>query len=235
MAENFGKPRAVNRRRELFELIVGYGLILTVIWTPGAPQRVLYWLAFAFIVGTSVLRRDRISDIGLGVRGLVGSSWVVAAALVFMGVAIGIAKVEHTYHALYSPPPFVQHVSGYLIWAMLQQFIMQVYILLRLLRLGMTPGRAVLLTAALFTIAHIPNPVLVALTLVWGLLSSVIFLRYRNVYTLGLAHGILGICIAVTVPNHLQHHMRVGLGYLRWHPHRGHRASAGMPPKPYRL
>ena len=53
------------------------------------------------------------------------------------------------------------------------------------------------------------------------------FLRYRNLYALGLAHGILGLCVAITVPDALHHHMRVGLGYLRYRPpHHLHRSSA---------
>jgi hypothetical protein len=56
------------------------------------------------------------------------------------------------------------------------------------------------------------------MTFVWGVIACVLFLRYRNIYALGVAHGIMGLCIAVTVPNSLHHHMRVGLGYLRYHP-----------------
>jgi hypothetical protein len=33
---------------------------------------------------------------------------------------------------------------------------------------------------------------------------------------LGLAQGLLGLCIAICVPDSLIHHMRVGLGFLRY-------------------
>ena len=73
----------------------------------------------------------------------------------------------------------------------------------------------------IFALAHLPNPVLTPITLVWGLIACVLFLRYRNASTpLGIAHGIMGLCVAVTVPNSLHHNMRVGLGYLRYHPSR---------------
>jgi membrane protease YdiL (CAAX protease family) len=208
-----------SRRRDLFELVVGYVLILAVIWSPHVSQHWLYWVGFAFIIGSSLLRRDLWRESGLGLRGTLPSLWVVVAALTLAALAVMAARDFGTYHPLYSPPPFLIHVSGYVIWAFLQQFILQAYVLLRLLRLGLTPKRAVVTAAVMFTCAHIPNPVLMPLTLVWGLISCVLFLRYRNLYTLGLAHGILGICIAVTVPNAVQHHMRVGLGYLHYHPH----------------
>ena len=82
------------------------------------------------------------------------------------------------------------------------------------------PGKAAPVIAAtgIFALAHLPNPILTPITLVWGAIACVLFLRYRNIYTLGLAHGIMGLCVAVTVPSSLHHHMRVGLGYLRYHP-----------------
>jgi membrane protease YdiL (CAAX protease family) len=89
---------------------------------------------------------------------------------------------------------------------------------LRFTRLVRSRWLAVTLAALLFAIAHLPNPVLVVLTLVWGIVACILFLRYRNLYTLGIAHAVLGICIAITVPNHIQRHMRVGLGYLHYHP-----------------
>ena len=82
------------------------------------------------------------------------------------------------------------------------------------------PGKVapVVAAAGLFSLAHLPNPVLAPVTLVWGIAACVLFLRYRNIYALGLAHGILGLCVAVIVPDSIQHHMRVGIGYYRYHP-----------------
>jgi hypothetical protein len=99
----------------------------------------------------------------------------------------------------------------------MQQFLLQSYFLLRLMRL--LPGKVapVLAATSIFALAHLPNPILTPITLIWGAIACILFLRYRNIYTLGLAHGIMGLCVAVTVPNSLHHHMRVGLGYLRYH------------------
>jgi membrane protease YdiL (CAAX protease family) len=129
----------------------------------------------------------------------------------------------HTLHSLFGQAPLFSHVWGYLVWALMQQFLLQSYFLSRMLRL--VPGRwqAVALVALLFALAHIPNPVLTVLTLVWGTLSCVFFLRYRNLYTLALAHGILGICLAITIPDQVHRHMRVGLGYLHYHQRHGNR------------
>ena len=136
------------------------------------------------------------------------------------GLAVYTANRLHSLHRLHGPTPLLSHVWGYLIWAVMQQFLLQIYFLLRLMRL--LPGKMapILAAAGLFSLAHLPNPVLTPVTLVWGIAACVLFLRYRNIYALGIAHGILGLCVAVIVPDSIQHHMRVGIGYYRYHPHR---------------
>jgi hypothetical protein len=208
--------RLSTRTFDIGELAIGYGLILVVIWTPNPAQRILYWTAFAWIAITAILRRKETAPNGLGFRGLLPSLWIVAAALLIALSALLLARHLHTLHRLYGPLPVVSHVWGYALWALMQQFILQIYVLLRLLRLGMKRTPAIALAAVLFALAHVPNPVLVALTLVWGAVSCRLFLRYRNLYPLAVAHGILGMTLAVTVPNPINHHMRVGLGYLEY-------------------
>lgn len=210
------KPRST--RRDLLELAVGYTLIMATIWTVNPAQRVLYWLAFAWIVATSWARHDGWTALGLGRKGLLQSLWVVGVALLLSAGAIFIAWRTHTLHNLHGSTPVLLHGWGYIVWSLMQQFLLQSYFLLRLLRL--LPGKAAPILAAtgIFALAHLPNPILTPITLIWGAISCVLFLRYRNIYALGLAHGIMGLCVAITVPNSLHRHMRVGLGYLRYHP-----------------
>jgi membrane protease YdiL (CAAX protease family) len=111
---------------------------------------------------------------------------------------------------------FLRRFWAYALWALVQEYVLLGFFFLRLLRLLENKKKAILLTAGLFTLAHLPNPVLMPLVFVWGLIASAVFLRWRNLYTLGMAHAILGICIAVTVPGRIDHNMRVGLGYLQY-------------------
>ena len=212
-------PRPPSFRRDLLELLIGYGLILVVIWTPNPPQRILYWITFAFIAITAWLARCQHETHGLGLAGFVPSLWVIGVAIcIFIAAAIA-ARAYGTLHPLYGVIPLGMHIAGYAVWALMQQFILQIYVLTRLLRMGLRRPAAIALSAILFAAAHIPNPVLVALTVIWGAISCLLFLRYHNLYTLAIAHGILGMCVAVTVPNSIQHHLRVGLGYVEY----GHR------------
>lgn len=209
--------------QDLVEFLVAYALILAAIWTLNPWQRVFYWAAIVWAVVTTWIHRPSWTALGLGIAGLVRSLWVVGAASLFAGLAVFTASELHTLHRLHGPLPLFSHVWGYLIWAVMQQFLLQIYFLLRLMRL--LPGKIapVLAAAFCFSLAHLPNPVLTPVTLVWGIVACILFLRYRNIYALGLAHGILGLCVAVIVPDSVQHHMRVGIGYYRYHPHRSHK------------
>lgn len=205
------------RTRDWAELCIGYGLILVVVWTPDPWQRILYWIAFSWIAVTAWLRRKETAPNGFGLKGFAPSLWIVTAALALAIAAAALAHHLHTLHPLYGVVSVGSHLAGYALWAQMQQFILQIYVLVRFLRMGMRRRTAVVISAILFAIAHIPNPLLVPVTLVWGAISSVVFLRYRNLYTLALAHAIFGMCIAVTVPNRIHRHMRVGLGYVHYH------------------
>jgi hypothetical protein len=204
-------------QRDLLELAVAYLLIMATIWTANPTQRVLYWLAFAWIVGTSWASREGWTALGLGRKGLLQSLWIVAAALCLSAIAIYIAWHASTLHRLHGPMPILLHGWAYIVWSLMQQFLLQSYFLLRFLRLLPNKTAAVIAATGIFAIAHLPNPILTPVTLIWGAISCILFLRYRNIYALGIAHGIMGLCVAVTVPNSLHHHMRVGLGYLRYH------------------
>ena len=106
-------------------------------------------------------------------------------------------------HTLHAPGSFAQWIGtflGYAIWSFVQQFLMQGYFLLRLLQLLPNPKLAAITTALIFTLAHLPNPILTPLTLLWGVAACLVFLRHRNLYPLAVAHAIFGICIAITIP-----------------------------------
>jgi Type II CAAX prenyl endopeptidase Rce1-like len=222
-----------SRLRDLLELLAGYGLILAVIWTPMPVQRVLYWLAVLCVVGLTILEKNSWRTLGLAPSRAWRASWIVIAALAVAALAVVIAKRIGTFHALpnFGNLPLPQRVGGYVVWSFLQEFLLQIYVLMRLMRL--IPRRSIAIAAAafLFAVAHIPNPVLMVLTLVWGFIACPLFLRYRNLYALGMAHAILGLCVAITVPDALHHHMRVGLGYLRYHPRHHHRFQRSSAPQ----
>ncbi len=203
-------------RRELFELAVGYVLVLVAVWTPQPWTRYFFWLGMGWVALVTVLSGESYRLLGLSIEGLKRSWWIVLAAA---GIALSAALVAARMHTLHVPPSSTAprwHAWGYVAWAFVQQFILQDYFLSRLLRICRGKASAVAAATLLFSVAHLPNPVLTLVTIAWGSVSCLLFLRYRDLYSLGLAHAIFGLCLAFTVPNAMHHQMRVGLGYLQY-------------------
>jgi hypothetical protein len=203
-----------SRARDLAELILGYGAVVGVIWTPEHLQRFLAPMVLVLTLSVVLARGQSRDDLGVGRSGLVASLWILPAALALAALSVFVAAKIGTLHPLYKAD-FV-HISGYVLWTIYQQFLLQDYFMDRLLRLASSPSTAVMLAGTLFAAAHLPNLTLTAATLVWGILSCALFRRHRNLCALGLAQGLLGLCFAICVPDALHHHLRVGLGYLRY-------------------
>ena len=200
--------------RDLIELIFGYGLIVSIIWMPELPQRILSPIALVVTLVIVLARQPSLDDLGLGRRGVAQSWWILPAAVVVTVVSVLVAKRIGTLHPLYKGD--LKHLTGYVLWTLYQQFLLNDYFMPRLTRLVTSENAAVGVAAALFALAHWPNIWLTVATLVWGAISCALFRRYHNLYALGLAQGLLGLCFAVCVPDSLHHHLRVGLGYLRY-------------------
>ncbi|HEX2329491.1 MAG TPA: CPBP family intramembrane glutamic endopeptidase [Candidatus Angelobacter sp.] len=198
----------------LLAVAIGYSLIVVTIWMPRSTQRHLFWFDVAFFLTAAILQvratrfewpRLRVSLViaGLGV--------LVAGSILYLGTILG------TVHPLFGRPARLLHGSTYLIWAIVQQWIQQGFFFTRLEQFLARGWVASFTTASLFGLAHLPNPVLTPITFVGGFLLSEVFRRYRTVVPLGIAHGLVGLAIALAVPDAINHHMRVGLGYLMWH------------------
>ena len=137
--------------------------------------------------------------------------------MILAAFLVVIATKAHTLHVVLHPRAPALSVAAYTVWALLQEFILLNVFLYRFLRLLTNRRVAVAVTAVLFGVVHIPNPLLIAVTLIWGVVACVLFLRYRNLYVLALAHAIVGLTLAITVPDAIQHQLRVGISYFHWH------------------
>jgi len=209
--------------RHMLEFWIAYALIALAIWAPPMEQGLLAAAALVWVIWSTLCSFEGGPAMGFRVAGLWRSAWVIPVALGLSAAAIAIAAQIGTLHAPVTVSQFFAHYGGYAIWSFLQEFLLLNFFLLRLLR--RVPGKhaASFAAASLFALVHLPNPILTPLTVVWGYASCLIFLRYRNLYVPAMAHAILGITIAITVPGSIDHNMRVGLGYLTYHQH--HRPS----------
>jgi len=211
----FSVPRPQTRIRTLTELSLGFVAIMIVLWLPTREQLIFGPVALLIPAVLVALSRPSMNKLGLGFRQLLASAWILPAAVAFAAFGILLAQRAGTFHELLNPD--LAHVSSYVAWTIYQQFLLQDYFMPRLTRLLSTDA-AIAVAAVLFSVAHLPNVPLTVATLIWGAVSCVLFRRYRSLYIIGIAQGVLGLCFAMCVPDVFLHHMRVGLGYFHYHP-----------------
>ncbi len=207
---------SLNRREwfTLLEAATGFALIMATIWTVRNAQRRLFWISAVWFLGWGLMGAWKALRRGVKLPSARISLLVIFAAVLVAGGLVALAASVGTLHGLFGARRPLLHAGSYLLWAVIQQFIQQTFFLTRFEQLTRSGVRASALAAGLFAVAHLPNPVLTPVTLVGGWLMSELYLRYRTVLPLGIAHGLVGMALAVSVPDSIQHHMRVGLGYL---------------------
>lgn len=189
------------------------------LWSAGPAQVRWYLAALAVLVVSVAFSHPRVRELGIGFAGLRGAAWTVPLAAIVCGIAIVIAAKLGTFTLLSGPKPIYWHTIFYAIWALEQQFILNSFFYKRFEYLLGDTTVAVVITALLFSLVHIPNPVLVPATFLGGLFFVEAFRRWRNIYPLAIAHAMFGLTLAITFPNHWIRHMRVGLGFYRFHIH----------------
>ena len=197
-------------------LVIAYGLLEWALWSGNRGVQEIASLAFiTWVVVTTIAERPRLRDLGLGITGLRRAAIAIPIALIAAGLILFGSWMLGTLRPLYGSRPLA-HALGYMLWAMIQQFILNSYFFLTLEALLPSRREAVAGAVLLFTIAHFPNPVLLVGTFLLSALFVTLFRRYRNIYPLGIAHAILGLTLAIALPDSVLRHMRVGIGYYHF-------------------
>ena len=200
-----------SRARNLLEIALVFALILAAVWAPQGRLNSFFSICAAVCeVAVAFAGRWGPRQMGLA-QPMAGAAKILLAGMVLCGGiwagGIALRSIGPGY-----PIPWVRSWQ-YAIWALVQEFILQSIFFLRLESV-FDSRRAVFWAAALYAVAHIPNPVLTALSFLGGLLFCQLFRRYSNLFPLGIVHAALGLTIAASLPDKWLHHMRVGIGYL---------------------
>lgn len=184
-----------------------FGLLLLYIWwiRPIFPH---FWvLLVAAVLVSHVVRRETPERLGFRVAGFRDcvvryGAWVVGVAAALIGIGAGFHSLRDITFRWASI-----NFGVYLGWGLFQQYVLNGYFVNRFVRFTES---AASLGAFVFALAHLPNWLLMIAAGPGGYFAARVYLRYRNLYFLGIAHGVLGFVLYVVVPDSISHHLYVG-------------------------
>jgi hypothetical protein len=207
------QPRAWGAAVEagcVFAAIVLYIWVLRQVWSPS------WLLILAAVLVSHWLRKEGPEILGFRTSGLRRSFRAVLPALI--AVLVILTAFGAFFHTVQTVGIFraVLNLGLYLPWGLFQQYLLNGYFVNRLLLVFPASGTrwARFIAAALFGAAHTPNIFLMCVALVGGYVCVRIYLKYRNLYVLGILHGVVGFTLDLTLPGSLTHHFLVGPGYF---------------------
>jgi membrane protease YdiL (CAAX protease family) len=195
-------------------------LLLSYLWLWQGRFPGDFWvcivLYFGIGIGVHLPRQESASEIGFGLANFGRAmGWVVriVGPLIVLTVVTGwtLGSLD------YGPPrSWITGLSMGILWGTAQQFgLIAVYY--RLLRELLHDDRkAAFVSATVFALFHIPNPFLVGVTWVTGLIACWIYRRAPNIWALGIAHGVLSAAISGGLPERVTFGMAVGPGFWRF-------------------
>ena len=213
------KATRFRRWEALGEAFATFAFIMLYAWKlrPLCP-----WLAIlvpAFTVATHVARGESARRLGFGWEDFRTAfpallPWVVAAA----GLLLAAGAAAGTIRPL-APRQIVGGVGAYMVWGACQQYLLNAFLANRLAEWAGGPERRTvpLAAAALFSLPHLPNWFLMAVTFAGGYLSVRVWQRYRSLYVLGIAHGVIAFVLFAVVPDSIGGHFFIGPRYLMNH------------------
>jgi len=197
------------RRRAILEPAGIFLLIMDYIWKVRYIHPVFVLAIVGLIIASHWVHREKAAALGFQSVNFRQCLEDFAPALILLGLLLlGTGQLLETIRPIGFDSAMLAW-CGYLPWGLFQQYILNGYFLNRLERV--VPQRAAMMvSAALFSGAHLPNWFLMSVTLLLGYCSAYIYNRYRNLYFLGGAHGTLGFLLYLVVPDSISHHLVVG-------------------------
>jgi membrane protease YdiL (CAAX protease family) len=186
--------------------------ILSYTWVlaPRAPD------GFVAIVGAIVLVLGFWHARRTGEWGFAGDAlWpgVRAATAFTVPAVLAILVAGAVRGTLHDPGNLPRRLLALLIWGGAQQWILQT-VVLREVQRTISRRFGVIAAAFLFCAVHLPNPFLVAMTLIGALGWCVIYDRHPHILPLALSHAIATLAILCAFDEAITGRLRIGYAYL---------------------
>ena len=212
------KPALASRLSAGVELSALIILVEAISWLVPIlrDSRVAYASLSVMIIALLLLcyLRDDVSirDLGLRVDNLprvLSRIWLPLAVFVVLVVAVGLARGTINFGA-----KFFSMLIAVPLWALLQQYMLLAFANRRLRTIMGAGTHSVLATAALFSLLHLPNPVLTVACAFGGYIWAREYEREPNLFANAITHAIASAFLANSLSHSLLKNMVVGYNYF---------------------
>jgi hypothetical protein len=194
-------------------ILIGEWIVLAF-----APQNKILlvfpvFLCVGLILFSIRFRGESWSDLGLRLDNFWPSVWLLVVPMVIVAaliLAVGwqFGSIRFDRHNMFA------WLAGLVVWAVVQQFILQCYINRRV-QLVLGRGlRTTIVVAVIFAALHLPNPWLMVATFVGGLIWAAVFQFEPNLPALALSHAVMSMLLAMSLPNWVLNNLRIGYRYF---------------------
>lgn len=201
--------------RHLVEPTAIFALIMLYIWHLRAGHQSFWLFILGIIVASHAARGEMPGGLGFRLTNFRQCLAVFSPVLLFLAVLLlSLGTLAQTTRDI----NFERGVLGlfsYCIWGLFQQYLLNSYFVNRLQAFTTSPDQAAFVAALFFSGAHLPNWFLMLVTYVGGFYCAKVYMKYKNLYFLGLAHGAIGFLLYLVVPDSISHHLLVGPGWFR--------------------
>lgn len=208
------------------ELISVISSVLLTVWAivPLYPQNRLVLVLPALLALSLIGYSHHIRHEGMQELGLSKSYGGPALRLLLVPVvlcSVVLLLIGYLSNSLRRSTHFEVNLVIVPLWGIVQQYVLQGFIFRRVRMLMVNEGSyeqsvdqqvryAILVTATIFAIVHLPNLTLSLLTFTAALFWSWVYEQAPNLWVLGLSHGLLSLIVMHSLPDWLLQSMSVG-------------------------
>ena len=194
-------------------------LLLSYLWVWQRTFPGELFVCIGLVVGLAVWshwrRGETPRDLGFRLDNLVPAAIKVFSFVGPLIVAILLVGMWLGSFRVLARDEFLARLTILPLFGLAQQYLLLGFYLRRYQEALPGDRLPVLATALTFSLLHLPNSFLVGATFLAGLGSCWLYARARNLWVLGLAHGLLSLAVSVSISKSLASGMKVGSRALR--------------------
>lgn len=175
-------------------------------------------LAFVLVIGSHMFRGETLRDLGFrfdnflrAIKLLALPMLIVAVLCVALGLVFGTRPDLFRWHP---ERPLAGQLALGFGWGFVQQYVLQSFVNRRAQIIWEKGARSVILTALVFALLHFPNPWLMLVTFIGGVVWAFVYQRAPNLFALALSHSVMTWILVSTLPLSALNHLRIGFKYF---------------------